>query len=72
MAAKTLITVEDFVKIETAETEADELVDGELVPLSSPTPLQSEGLPEGRQPRGPAALILKTSSCIFAPTPAFV
>ncbi len=41
MATKTSITVEDFVKMETAENEAYELVDGELIPLSSPTPLHS-------------------------------
>ena len=41
MATKTLITVEDFVKMQTPETEAYELVDGELILLSSATPLHS-------------------------------
>ena len=38
MSAKTLMTVEEFAQMKTADTEAYELVDGELVPLSSPTP----------------------------------
>jgi Uma2 family endonuclease len=41
MATKTLVTAEEFVKMETADTEAYELVDGELIPLSTPTPLHS-------------------------------
>ena len=38
MSTKTLMTIEEFARMETADTEAYELVDGELVPLSSPTP----------------------------------
>jgi Uma2 family endonuclease len=39
MATKHLITVDEFARMETAEDEAYELVDGELIPLPSPTPL---------------------------------
>jgi Uma2 family endonuclease len=39
MAAKTLMTVEQFVQMETAEDESYELVDGELIPSPSATPL---------------------------------
>ena len=39
MATKALITVEEFAKMKTAENEAYELVDGELIPLPSATPL---------------------------------
>ena len=38
MSTKTLITVEEFAAMKTADTEQYELVNGELVPLSSPTP----------------------------------
>jgi Uma2 family endonuclease len=41
MATKTLMTVEEFVHLDVPENENFELVDGELVPLSSPTPLHS-------------------------------
>ena len=37
MSTKTLITVEDFARLELAETEDYELVEGELIQLSSPT-----------------------------------
>ena len=37
-ATKTLMTVEEFAAMQTADTEQYELVNGELVPLSSPTP----------------------------------
>jgi Uma2 family endonuclease len=37
MATK-LITVEEFARMETADNEAYELVDGELIPLPGPTP----------------------------------
>lgn len=36
MATKTLMTAEEFVQMDTAENEDYELVDGELIPLSSP------------------------------------
>jgi Uma2 family endonuclease len=39
MATKHLITVEEFSQMETADNEWYELVDGELIPLPSPTPL---------------------------------
>lgn len=39
MATKQLISVEEFAQMETADTEAYELVDGELIPLPSATPL---------------------------------
>jgi Uma2 family endonuclease len=38
MSTKTLMTVEEFAQMDTADTENYELVAGELVPLSSPTP----------------------------------
>ncbi len=38
MATKTLMTVEEFSRMHTAETEDFELVEGELIPLSSGTP----------------------------------
>lgn len=38
MGAKTLMTVEQFASLKTADTEDYELVDGELIPLSSGTP----------------------------------
>ena len=41
MATHALMTVEQFVQMNTADTEAYELVDGELVPLSSATPLHN-------------------------------
>jgi Uma2 family endonuclease len=41
MATEALMTVEEFARMETADTEAYELVDGELVPLSSATPLHN-------------------------------
>jgi Uma2 family endonuclease len=37
MSTKTLMTVEEFARMDTADTENYELVAGELVPLSSPT-----------------------------------
>jgi Uma2 family endonuclease len=42
MATKTLMTVEQFSQMQTADTEDYELVEGELVPLSSATPLHAE------------------------------
>ena len=36
MSVKTLLTVEEFAVLETAETETFELVEGELTPLASP------------------------------------
>jgi len=41
MATKALMTVEEFVRMSTADTESYELVDGEPVLLSSPTPLHN-------------------------------
>jgi Uma2 family endonuclease len=41
MATKALMTVEEFVQMDTADNETYELVDGELIPLSSATPLHS-------------------------------
>ena len=38
MATKALLTAEEFAQMTTAENEDYELVDGELIPLSSPTP----------------------------------
>ena len=38
MATKALMTAEEFAQMNTAENEDYELVDGELIPLSSPTP----------------------------------
>jgi len=38
MGAKTMMTVEQFGKMKTADTEDYELVDGELIPFSSGTP----------------------------------
>ena len=37
-----MMTVEQFVQMNTAETEEYELVEGALIPLSSPTPLHSK------------------------------
>ena len=42
MSTKTLMTVEQFAQRNTADTEDFELVEGELIPLSSGTPLHSE------------------------------
>lgn len=42
MSTTTLMTVEQFARIQTAETEDYELVEGELVPLSSATPLHAK------------------------------
>ena len=42
MSTKTLMTVADFAQMNTAETENYELVEGELVPLPSPTPRHNE------------------------------
>jgi Uma2 family endonuclease len=42
MAAKTLMTVQEFAQMKTAETEDYELVEGELIPLSTGTPRHSE------------------------------
>ncbi len=41
MATKALMTAEEFAQLSTAETEDYELVDGELIPLSSGTPLHN-------------------------------
>ena len=41
MTAKTLITVDEFAQMNFGETEDFELVDGELIPLASPTPLHA-------------------------------
>ena len=49
MATKTLMTVEEFVQMDTAENEDYELVDGELIPLSSPILLH--GIIRGRAER---------------------
>jgi Uma2 family endonuclease len=38
MSTKTLMTVEEFAQMHTAETEDYELVDGELIPLPTGTP----------------------------------
>ena len=40
--ATNLLTAEQFAQLETAEDEHFELVEGELIPLSSPTPLHAE------------------------------
>ena len=42
MSTKTLMTVEQFAEMETEDTENYELVEGELIPLSSPTPRHSK------------------------------
>ena len=42
MSTKTLMTVEQFAEMKTEDTENYELVDGELIPLSSPTPRHAE------------------------------
>ena len=42
MSTKTMMTVEQFVQMETAETEDYELVEGELIPLPSATPLHAK------------------------------
>ena len=41
MATKTLMTAEEFAHMNTAETEDYELVDGELIPMASGTPLHN-------------------------------
>lgn len=41
MAANTLITAEQFAQMTPAETEDFELVEGDLIPLASPTPLHA-------------------------------
>ena len=41
VGTKALITVEEFGQMDTSETEAYELVEGELVPLPSPTPIHA-------------------------------
>jgi Uma2 family endonuclease len=41
MGTKTLMTIEQFSQMQTADTEDYELVEGELVPLSSATPLHA-------------------------------
>ena len=41
MATKALMTAEEFAQMNTAENEDYELVDGELIPLSSATPLHN-------------------------------
>ena len=43
MSTKTLLTVEDFAQMITADTEDYELVEGELVPLSSGLPGETRG-----------------------------
>jgi Uma2 family endonuclease len=42
MATKSMMTVEDFAEMQTAETEDFELVEGELIPLSSANPLHAK------------------------------
>ena len=42
MSTKTLMTVQEFEQMQTAETEDYELVDGELIPLPSGTPKHSK------------------------------
>jgi Uma2 family endonuclease len=42
MSTKTPLTVEEFAQLRPAETEAYELVDGELIPLPSGTPRHAE------------------------------
>jgi Uma2 family endonuclease len=42
MGARTLLTVEEFAQLRTSETEDFELVEGELIPLSSGTPLHAK------------------------------
>jgi Uma2 family endonuclease len=42
MSTKTLMTVEEFEQMQTAETEDYELVEGELIPLSRATPIHAE------------------------------
>ena len=42
MSTKILMTVEQFAQMNTADTEDFELVDGELIPLFSGTPLHGE------------------------------
>lgn len=42
MNTKMLMTVEEFSHLQTGETEDYELVDGELIPLASPTPRNCE------------------------------
>jgi Uma2 family endonuclease len=46
MSAKTLMTVEDFAALSTSETEDFELIDGELIPISSGNPMH--GFVRGR------------------------
>ena len=41
MSAKTLMTVEDFAALSASETEDYELIDGELIPMSSANPLHA-------------------------------
>lgn len=41
MATKTLMTVEEFAHLDATDTEDYELVDGELIPMSSGTPFHS-------------------------------
>ena len=42
MSTKAVMTVEQFARMSTAETEDYELVEGELIPLSSGTPLHAK------------------------------
>jgi Uma2 family endonuclease len=42
MATKTLMTVEEFARMQTPETEDFELVGGEIIPLPSATPLHAK------------------------------
>jgi Uma2 family endonuclease len=42
MATKTLMTVQEFAQMHTSETEDFELVEGELIPLPSATPLHAK------------------------------
>ena len=42
MSTQTPMTVEQFAQLNTSETEDFELVEGELIPLSSPTPLHAD------------------------------
>ena len=41
MSTKAVMTVEQFAQLKTADTEDFELVEGELIPLSSGTPLHA-------------------------------
>src|SRR5271165_1275634 len=69
MRTETLMTVEDFARMNTAETEDYELVEGELVPLPTGSPLhadirgQFEHLLRGYFERNPIGRVLAEISC---------